>query len=29
MRASFDVTRDVDGTPGEVEANRRERHTES
>jgi Arc/MetJ family transcription regulator len=27
--ASFDVTRDVDGTPGEVEANRRERHTES
>jgi Arc/MetJ family transcription regulator len=27
--ASFDVTRDVDGTPAEVEANRRERHTES
>jgi Arc/MetJ family transcription regulator len=27
--ASFDVTRDVDGTPAEVQANRRERHTES
>jgi Arc/MetJ family transcription regulator len=27
--ASFDVTHDVDGTPAEVEANRRERHTES
>jgi Arc/MetJ family transcription regulator len=26
---SFDVTRDVDGTPAEVQANRRERHTES
>jgi Arc/MetJ family transcription regulator len=27
--ASFDVTRDVDGTPAEVQANRRERHAES
>ncbi len=26
--ASFDVTRDIDGTPAEVEANRRERHPE-
>jgi Arc/MetJ family transcription regulator len=27
--AGFDVTRDIDGTPAEVEANRRERHAES
>jgi Arc/MetJ family transcription regulator len=27
--AGFDVTGDVDGTPAEVDANRRERHTES
>jgi Arc/MetJ family transcription regulator len=26
--ASFDVTRDIDGTPAEVEANRRERSAE-
>jgi Arc/MetJ family transcription regulator len=26
--AVFDVTRDIDGTPAEVEANRRERHSE-
>jgi Arc/MetJ family transcription regulator len=26
--ADFDVTRDIDGTPKEVEANRRERHSE-
>jgi Arc/MetJ family transcription regulator len=26
--ASFDVTRDIDGTPAEVEANRRERFAE-
>jgi Arc/MetJ family transcription regulator len=26
--AEFDVTRDIDGTPAEVEANRRERHPE-
>jgi Arc/MetJ family transcription regulator len=26
--ASFDVTRDIDGTPAEVEANRRERLSE-
>lgn len=27
--AGFDVVRDVDGTPAEVEANRRERHSEA
>jgi Arc/MetJ family transcription regulator len=27
--AGFDVLRDVDGTPAEVEANRRERHAEA
>jgi len=26
--AEFDVTRDIDGTPAEVQANRRERHSE-
>jgi Arc/MetJ family transcription regulator len=26
--AGFDITRDVDGTPAEVEANRLERHSE-
>jgi Arc/MetJ family transcription regulator len=25
----FDVVRDIDGTPAEVEANRRERHSEA
>jgi Arc/MetJ family transcription regulator len=27
--AGFDVVRDIDGTPAEVEANRRERHSEA
>ncbi len=26
--AGFDVVRDIDGTPAEVEANRQDRHTE-
>jgi Arc/MetJ family transcription regulator len=26
--AGFDVVRDIDGTPAEVDANRRDRHTE-
>jgi Arc/MetJ family transcription regulator len=26
--AAFDVVRDIDGTPGEVQTNRRERHPE-
>jgi Arc/MetJ family transcription regulator len=26
--ASFDVVRDIDGSPAEVEANRQDRHTE-
>jgi Arc/MetJ family transcription regulator len=29
LLAGFDVTRDVDGTPQEVQANRRERSSES
>jgi Arc/MetJ family transcription regulator len=27
--SGFDVVRDIDGTPAEVEANRRERHSEA
>ena len=27
--AGFDVLRDIDGTPAEVEANRRERHSDA
>jgi Arc/MetJ family transcription regulator len=29
LLAGFDVTRDIDGTPAEVQANRRERFSES